>query len=322
MSKIDILIPTYNRAVPLKKNIELLASQIAEEGLFDDVQILFSDNASTDNTKDVLRQVESNLPIRAKVYWQEENLGLEKNAIFLLGKSSAEFVMFLGDDDYLPAGYLKYLVQSINEVENLGAIIPGNSALHADGSLVVARTGKKLIESHEASFMTSLKLSKFGHQLSGLLLRRERLYDDYCARPEYRNIYPFISFLAWNCLRGKIVYAPSFQVAITVFNSKDWKYDDSGLLTEIFRNYYHVFGRGSTKALLSCCAFMLQQPWRLRLSNPRTAFASFLHLLKSNDTTVLLKLGLPAIYVTSFLRVSLRVTHRLITTGRLRRHPA
>lgn len=320
MPKIDILIPTYNRARPLKKNLQLLASQIAEGNLFDEVQILLSDNASTDGTIDVLRESEANSNIRTKVYWQEENLGLEKNAIFLLGKSSAEFVMFLGDDDYLPAGYLEYLVQSINKIDNLGAIIPGNSSLHADGRLIVARAGKKPVEEYGASFMTSLKLSKFGHQLSGLLLRRDGLYDDYCARPEYRNIYPFIAFLTWNCLRGMILYASRYQVSITVFNSRDWKYDASGLLTEIFKNYHLVYGRYSVKSFLSCSFFVLQQPWRLRLLNPRSALGSLLHLIKSRETPFMLKVVLPAVYLILFAKISIRVSRRLLTTGRLRRN--
>lgn len=318
MSKIDILIPTFNRAIPLKKNIEIIATQITEEGLCDEVQILISDNASTDKTEDILREARVNPNVRVEVYSQDKNLGLEKNVIFLLGESAADFVMFLGDDDYLPDGYLKYLVKSIYEIKELGAIIPGNSALHADGRLVVARTGKDPVESHEASFLTSLKLSKFGHQLSGLLLRRDGLYDDYCARPQYRNIYPFISFLAWNCLRGKILYAPCFQVAITVFNPKDWKYDDSGLLTDIFKNYHLVFGWSTPKSVLSCSAFCLQQSWRLRISRPKTAFSAFRHLWASSDVEALLKIGLPIIYTYLLARKVFRVSARLLITGRLR----
>jgi len=49
--KIDILIPTYNRADDLIYNLTLIQSELEQQGLFDKINIIISDNCSVDNTK-------------------------------------------------------------------------------------------------------------------------------------------------------------------------------------------------------------------------------------------------------------------------------
>lgn len=320
MNKVDILIPTFNRVGALAKNLKLLEQQLTEDGLADVFQILVSDNASSDSTAGRLSELQIALKVNIKSYRQNQNIGLEKNVLFLLRESTAKYVMFLGDDDYLPSGYLAFVNAEIDEHNSLGAVIPGFSALRSDGSLTIFRSGKVPIRRYSSGYLTSLRLSRFGHQLSGLLLCREGLYEAYCKHPDLRNIYPFITFASINCMRGDVTFAPKYQVAVTVFNSKDWKYDDSGLLTEIFKNYYIVFNAERAKAYFSCCVVLLQQPWRLRLSNsPLLVYRSFRHLLVSDAVPLGLKLTLPVLYVLAFLKLGAVVCKRLLAEGRVRR---
>lgn len=135
---IDILIPTYNRAKFLAKNILLLNKQIESRGLQKYFRIIVSDNCSSDNTSDALSEVEGVLSVRMLRYRQEKNIGLEPNALFLLGKATSEYVMYLGDDDYLPDGYLNFVIEKIKE-DDAYCIIAGFSALLPDNVIKSAR---------------------------------------------------------------------------------------------------------------------------------------------------------------------------------------
>jgi len=289
---IDILIPTYNRKKDLIKNIYHLNNLIEKEGLEKYFNILVSDNCSSDGSFEELQKIKSNLKVNITLFQQNENIGLEKNAIFLLEKATSDFIMYIGDDDYLPSEYLSYVIDQIQKDKNVNVVIPGISALLSDG---IVKTRVRLESFDEKKFKkgfkTALKTSYLGHQLSGILFRREGLYDKYTKNNNLRNIYPFIFFVAYNALHGKVCYVPKYRVLISQSNSKDWGYDDSGLLTEIFKNYKIIYPNSVLKRFLLCQYIMIKQRWRLRIGrNPFFAMKSFIHLLKSKNVDFLIKL--------------------------------
>ena len=293
---IDILIPTYNRADFLKKNILILDRQIKEGDFGECVQIVVSDNRSDDNTWAVITDLKKNVNVKIKTFRQVDNIGLEPNALFLLKESQAEYVMYLGDDDYLPDGYLDFVVRTIKE-NNASCIIPGFSKLFLDGSISPERYANFEIQRYDAGFDTVCKLSNFGHQLSGLIIRRESLYEEYMKEEKYRNIYPFIFFVTYCMLRGVTYYAPKFQVLVSQNNSKAWRYDASGLLPDIFRNYSIAFSNDRKKIVRACLSFIKIQPWRLKVGErPVNAFRALTHLLKSKDVDSRIKITLIWLY--------------------------
>src|ERR1051325_1586927 len=124
---LDILIPTYKRKVDLLNNLYLLKKQITNDKLEHIVKIIVSDNCSNDGTEETIHNFIISFPeIKLEYYKQNENIGLEKNAVFILSKSVSEYVMFLGDDDMLPEGYINFCVDEIKHDNLLGCIIPGN----------------------------------------------------------------------------------------------------------------------------------------------------------------------------------------------------
>jgi len=297
---IDILIPTFNRELFLIKNILLLNEQAVKYDIFKNFRILVSNNNSTDDTKNVLLNVQKNIKIELILFEQTKNIGLEKNAIFLLEKSDAPFVMYLGDDDYLPDGYLSFILKKISSDINLSTIIPGFSSLYGDGSITPARTAKFDVKKFPPSLKSALELSNFGHQLSGLVLKRDGLFERYVANDELRNIYPFIFFVASNNLRGNSYYSPMHQVLVSQGNSKDWKYDESGLLTEILKNYKIALPNSPIKRLLLGLAFTIQQSWRLQIgirpNSIKKSILAYFHLCKNDSVDLAYKFILPFLY--------------------------
>jgi glycosyltransferase involved in cell wall biosynthesis len=304
---IDILIPTYNREQDLIKNIKHLNNLVISENLENHFRILVSDNCSPDDTWEKLENIESEIKIELIKFRQRSNVGLEKNAIFLLEHSNAEFIMYIGDDDYLPEDYLKFVIDTLENDKKTCAIIPSITALFADGTTKPGRVANFDIKKYDEGLLSALKLSCFGHQLSGILLKRKDLAKNYLKQKEYRNIYPFIYFLSFNILRGSSCYAPKFKVLVSQSNSKDWGYDDSGLLTEMFKNFNILFPENPIKRFLLAVSILKKQgAWRLRIGkNPLFAIKSMFHVWKEKHTDILVKASLimfiPYIYFRKIL---------------------
>ncbi|WP_308872829.1 glycosyltransferase family 2 protein [Thiothrix subterranea] len=307
---IDILIPTYNRSKDLLKNIKHIDSLIETEKLTDKFRIIISNNASTDDTSITLEKIKNEVNIQLIIYQQKQNIGLEKNAVFVLENATSDYVMFLGDDDYLPNNYLTELV-AIADFKKYGLVIPGFSALMPDGEIKKGRIDFKSRE-HIAGFKAVKDLSSFGHQLSGLFFKRKDVVEAYTSDFKNRNIYLFIFFISYVMLKEKSIYLPEYQVLVTQGNSKDWSYDDSGLLTEIFKNYYALYPDARLKALNLCLNFIRKQSWRLRLRNPLLAKKSFMHLVTSQNVNPFLKFILPVFYPYLYLEKTLSIVTRKI----------
>jgi glycosyltransferase involved in cell wall biosynthesis len=291
---IEILIPTYNREQDLVENILCLDKLVKNEGLQGKFRLIVSNNASTDNTEQELETIKSKISLEIVVYKQDHNIGLEKNAVFTLENATADYVMFLGDDDYLPEGYLSKVAEIVNKNE-IGVIIPRFVGLYSDGTIKGGRQDFNMREK-QASFMSVLDLSEYGHQLSGLVFKREGVIETYLSDDKNRNIYLFIFFITYGLLRYKSVYLPQFAVKVTQSNSKDWSYDDSGLLTEIYKNYQSIFKTNRTKKVLASLNFTLQQSWRFRFAySPIGSLKALKHILLSKTDTDI-KIGLILLY--------------------------
>lgn len=111
MAVLSILVPTFNRYVHIKNQVEtFIKEQIVNDDFF---EILISNNHSDDGTYEFLENLDfSNI----KIFHQKENIGGSGNCHFLLGQARGEFVWIIGDDDILSSGVFK-LVRSYIEKE-------------------------------------------------------------------------------------------------------------------------------------------------------------------------------------------------------------
>ncbi|PIP39782.1 MAG: hypothetical protein COX19_07100, partial [Desulfobacterales bacterium CG23_combo_of_CG06-09_8_20_14_all_51_8] len=96
--KLSICIPTYNRVNTLQETLESILPQVAENPA---VEVVISDNASTDNTANLCREFESRFPI-VRYYPNSENLGFDGNVAACVRKAQGEYISFFSDDDLSP----------------------------------------------------------------------------------------------------------------------------------------------------------------------------------------------------------------------------
>lgn len=80
---LNILIPTYNRDKELILNLSRIKRYIRVLGIENDVNILISDNGSSQNSISILRNyLESCGTDNFKLFIQQKNLGIEDNSLF------------------------------------------------------------------------------------------------------------------------------------------------------------------------------------------------------------------------------------------------
>lgn len=98
----SVMIPTYNAAATIA---ETLASVLAHAPVVDAMQLMVVDNASTDVTLDVVRQLMSEAAGRVAIHVHPRNLGPVANWNACLELARGELLHILHADDYVRPGF-------------------------------------------------------------------------------------------------------------------------------------------------------------------------------------------------------------------------
>lgn len=304
---LSILIPTYNRSKYLEKNIHLLTGFIAKGQLTSEVEIVISNNCSPDNTDELVESlINKNPSFSIRYFKQSENIGLENNALFVLKQAKGEYVMYLGDDDYIDYNYLIQAVEYLNKNPNTYNIIPSYVPVDFNGEKISAGRDVSLLSSlSKKGFENCVKNSWRGHQLSGLILKCKNLHEAY-LEAKVNNIYPFIYFVAYNCMRGNTYHLTQYPISITQpgQENKDWNYGEDGLLNEVFDNYSKLKVNYFAKTILQLY-FFKRQPWRLwnyRLISNLEFMKAFCKILTSKNSTLLFKMIFPLFVILKIIK--------------------
>lgn len=111
---LTLAIPTYNRAELLDFCLTHAGPQVLHHREW--VELLISDNGSTDGTKEVVaRHQAAGIPIRA--LHNDSNIGPDANFAQCLEQARGQFMLLLGDDDVLLEGALDKLLPLLSDPE-------------------------------------------------------------------------------------------------------------------------------------------------------------------------------------------------------------
>ncbi|MSU54585.1 MAG: glycosyltransferase family 2 protein [Candidatus Staskawiczbacteria bacterium] len=113
---LSICIPTYNRAQYLRQCLDHITCQFEDPEVRDAIEIIISDNASTDSTPELMGQYTRQYPQITYVR-QPENLGPDENAIRSILASNGKYFWNIGDDDFIQNGSLSYLLTTLAQKE-------------------------------------------------------------------------------------------------------------------------------------------------------------------------------------------------------------
>ena len=95
------------------------------------IEVIISDNASTDDTHDICKEF-SKKDDRVRYVRQSSNMGATANFSEVLKRASGEYFMWLGDDDWIDASYVGHCVSLLNENPDL-ALVSGAPIYYQDG---------------------------------------------------------------------------------------------------------------------------------------------------------------------------------------------
>lgn len=135
---LTIGIPTYNCWTYLKENID---KALCEISLFQAVEILICDNASTDKTHSELQTYLRLYPHNLRYIRHSENLGMDANFWSLIENARGEYVHFLGDDDYYEQGGVRRILE-ILKIYDVDYCLLGNQWLNAVNGRLMPRSDR------------------------------------------------------------------------------------------------------------------------------------------------------------------------------------
>ena len=119
---LSICIPTYNRSNCLKDCLDSIVVQFEDKDICRQVEIVISDNASTDDTRAVVTMFQERFD-NIKYFRNSENLGFDRNVLNVVEKSVGDYCLTIGDDDGFLQDSLSLIIQKIKSLKTLYFIL-------------------------------------------------------------------------------------------------------------------------------------------------------------------------------------------------------
>ncbi|MFA5839247.1 MAG: glycosyltransferase [Candidatus Margulisiibacteriota bacterium] len=221
---LSVCIPTYNRAVLLKETLVCLLSVIpkSEAGK---VEIVISDNGSTDHTEAIVNELIKTSPIAINYFKIQENVGYDRNCMQVMQCSSGQYCWLLGDDDLPTPNSIVTLLDEIRKNENVDVYLGNKEDFYCVPSQ--SMKSKKILDLSETkifnftgpqAIIDYLQMNRYliglFNFISILVIRREawmavKNYEKH-LESKYIHIYMVMSIL-WG-RKGRLKYLPAVLV--------------------------------------------------------------------------------------------------------------
>ena len=137
---LTISIPTYNRVRELEDLLEEILLQVREAPA-GTVDVLVSDNASTDGTKAMVGSMTDKFAkcsVELKYVCNETNIGFSRNVINAVGNADGEYVLIMGDDDSFEPHAISFLLNAINRYSDADLFFLNSTEYTSDLSRTVS----------------------------------------------------------------------------------------------------------------------------------------------------------------------------------------
>ncbi len=240
MTKVSIIIPTYNRANLLKQAIQSVLDQS-----FSDFELLILDDASTDNTEEI---VKSFIDVRIRYTRHLSNIGITKNRNYGLSKSIGEYIAMLDSDDlWISNNKLKKQVEFLDSNIDFGIV--------GTYSKILGQNNKPFLIGKDDAWMRRLFLIKNQIFQSSVLFRKNAVnelgfYDE--ALPIWED------YELWLRIGTKYKFAniPEFLTGYRIHEKNITKEDKmkginaSLMIIEKYKNKYPNYWLGYLKIFL------------------------------------------------------------------------
>lgn len=288
--KISIAIPTLNRARLLKFTLDHFIPQI--EPLANDVELVVCNNASDDDTAELLNEVKAAHDF-VEIHNCADRVDLGSNFKRAVSYSKGRFVILWGDDDIPMPGLIRYLLDLITELPDVELYYFNRLVGYEDGNALSSLTvyenrydcvRKIYNDSTEfitdnfwgATFMSAMMFSRevwerglsfdtsshYGFEFMGILY-----YGNKGGKIDYEN-YPL-------CIQRKVANRawgtdwPKYALLGLPNMSKDLEHEG------IFRDGLNIWRKKYNKFVLFCYILMSAATDKKKYSPMCSAFAAY-----------------------------------------------
>lgn len=205
---LSICIPTYNRYPFISRLINHLLE--FDRTLFNKVDIVVSDNCSSDETETFFQNLLAEEVGFLKYYRNETNIGATRNLEKLLDLASSEYIWWFGDDDWMEEDNLRRVLQCFSSKESPSLIVI-NRAIYMYSALYdISFLGHYFKHSFQATLSNALNrigpLTSFGC-ISAIIFKK-------LSAPKYpldlfykfKTSLPHVGYLIANFYNDRIMY--------------------------------------------------------------------------------------------------------------------
>jgi len=191
---VSVCVVTYNQAHFIR---DCLASVLAQRVDLD-IEILVGDDASTDNTSEVVEHLAAVYPQLIQYFRHATNLGPARNYQFLIERTRGEYIAHLDGDDYWMPGKLALQVDFLRGHRACSAVY-SNAAVVSEDRRLLGAFNNELPETFDLNFL----LAKGNFLNHSSLVYRAEFKETVLSIPEAFIDYRIHLRLAW---RGKLGY--------------------------------------------------------------------------------------------------------------------
>jgi glycosyltransferase involved in cell wall biosynthesis len=265
---LSICIPTFNRANYLRDAVKYLLPAVNDK--CDIVELIISDNCSTDETSEILKE----LPVSPWIHCvrNDTNVGALKNGLKCIDLAKGEYIWFVGDDDVIRPEGLYHLLQVISDHKNLDYFVVNtitlsneqrnnlNDIISNDAISKKQNTKYKSLSDKEISSFNEFLDPDFDPIFLGAMMcnviRRSVWQegvikiDANATMGSLEGTYPVCKVLARNMV-GKPSFYVGFPCSIAFWGHQEWK----GFMPIIFAYTFY--------AILDCYEENGIEPWRI-----------------------------------------------------------
>ena len=221
---LTIGIPTYNRAKSLERLLKKIIFEINKnEKIKERVEIVISDNASVDNTEEIVKVIKEESEIEIRYYKNKRNFGIDKNIFNVIQKANGKYVWLLGDDETITDNSIKKILEEIYTQENIDIfILNGNeirrnkqinlNALDINDNIFLLKDDKSL-----ATFISKLSSLRFFFCfISSMVIKKETFLSQQIPNnlknSVYDHLFKILSKIKYDKLKVKYLSFPFYTM--------------------------------------------------------------------------------------------------------------
>lgn len=175
---VSVGLPTYNRAPLLRRAVQSVLSQD-----YDNVELVISDNASSDETRVVCEEL-ARRDTRVRYIRQPTNIGPTANYAAVFRESHGEFYMNFADDDWLGQSYISECVRALLDNPDL-ILVCGKSRYYSGDTCAFEQDNFSLLQATGRERILNYYQKVSGNGMFHGVSRRQSL----AALPPMRNTF-------------------------------------------------------------------------------------------------------------------------------------